>query len=228
MYSTFSIPICLIRDCGDSSSIGFSRISRRPKRASARFCHRSLKLLAIFLTIDYLNSKGVEAQRVLTTCPTTNRRIGGMSKFLFRGAIAVFGLGALYLGSSQNARADDWGCKVILCLSNPGGATQYAQCRPALQKLWRWLARGKSFPTCSSAGFESSRPRYEPYYCNDGYRLTVSYADRRRVVSCVSTSAQAVNSSLCKHRSEQLRNDDSLFVDAKWQYEKRLPSVHGP
>jgi len=39
-------------------------------------------------------------------------------------------------------------------------------------------------------------------------------------VSCVSTSAQAVNSSLCKHRSEQLRNDDSLFVDAKWQYEK--------
>ncbi|MBE0559977.1 hypothetical protein [Brucella sp. JSBI001] len=143
-----------------------------------------------------------------------------MSNFLFRGAIAVFGLGALYLGSSQNARSDDWGCKVILCLSNPGGATQYAQCRPPVQKLWRWLARGKSFPTCSSAGFESSRPRYEPYYCNDGYRLTVSYADRRRVVSCVSTSAQAVNSILCKHRSEQLRNDDGLFVDAKWHYEK--------
>ncbi len=66
-----------------------------------------------------------------------------MSNFLFRGAIAVFGLGALYIGSSQNARADDWGCKVILCLSNPGGATQYAQCRPPVQKLWWWLARGK-------------------------------------------------------------------------------------
>ncbi|WP_071630300.1 hypothetical protein [Brucella cytisi] len=143
-----------------------------------------------------------------------------MSNFLFRGAIAVFGLGALYPGSSQNARADDWGCKVILCLSNPGGPTQYAQCRPPVQKLWRWLARGKSFPTCSNAGFESSHPRYEPYYCNDGYRLTVSYADRRRIVSCVSTSAQAVNSILCKHRSEQLRNDDGLFVDAKWHYEK--------
>lgn len=47
-----------------------------------------------------------------------------------------------YLTSPGRAQANDWGCEVILCLSNPGGPTQFAECRPPIQKLWRELAEG--------------------------------------------------------------------------------------
>ena len=142
-----------------------------------------------------------------------------MNSFLFRGAIAVFGFGSLYLGSGQNARADDWGCQVILCLSNPGGPMQYAQCRPPVQKLWSWLARGKSFPTCSGVGFQSTRPRYEPYYCENGYHLVVSFADRNRKASCVSTSRQVVKNSLCRHDRDMPLSYIERLASARWQLE---------
>nr|WP_258002325.1 hypothetical protein [Burkholderia sp. WAC0059] len=46
------------------------------------------------------------------------------------------------------AHADDWGCQVILCLSNPGGPEQYAECVPPIEKLWTALRHGDPFPTC--------------------------------------------------------------------------------
>ncbi|MEJ5021158.1 hypothetical protein WH297_15670 [Ochrobactrum vermis] len=142
-----------------------------------------------------------------------------MNSFLFRGAVAAFGFASLYLSSDQNARADDWGCTVILCLSNPGGPTQYAECRPPVQKLWRWLARGKSFPSCNGAGFQYSRPRYDPFYCKDGYRLTVAYTGRGREASCVSMTTQVVSRILCRHNRDGLGNDDRVIVDARWRSE---------
>lgn len=45
--------------------------------------------------------------------------------------------------------ADDWPCEVILCLSNPAGATAVSQCVPPITKLWRELAKGHAFPTCA-------------------------------------------------------------------------------
>lgn len=54
---------------------------------------------------------------------------------------------------SHQAKADDWPCEALLCLSNPGGATQYSQCVPPMQELWQWLSQpGHSFPQCPSAG----------------------------------------------------------------------------
>ncbi len=47
-----------------------------------------------------------------------------MKRLFFRTVIAALGFGSLYLSSGQSARADDWGCQVILCLSNPGGPTE--------------------------------------------------------------------------------------------------------
>ncbi|MBP1884763.1 hypothetical protein [Sinorhizobium mexicanum] len=102
-----------------------------------------------------------------------------------------------YLISVSNARGGDWGCEVILCLSNPGGPSQYAECRPPIRKLWRELAKGHSFPTCSGVGFKASRRGYEPYYCDKDYRLTTRYGDRRREASCVSTSPQTVANDQC-------------------------------
>jgi hypothetical protein len=49
------------------------------------------------------------------------------------------------------ARADDWGCQVLLCLSNPGGPTEFAECRPPIERLWRHLRRGRPFPNCAMA-----------------------------------------------------------------------------
>lgn len=63
---------------------------------------------------------------------------------------------AIMMGSaaitSQSAQASDWGCQVLLCLSDPRGPTKESECRPPIHKLWRALAKGHSFPSCALAG----------------------------------------------------------------------------
>lgn len=62
------------------------------------------------------------------------------------GVIAAFvGVSILVPGT---ARADDWGCQVILCLSNAGGPEQYGECVPPIERLWQALRHGEPFPTC--------------------------------------------------------------------------------
>ena len=51
----------------------------------------------------------------------------------------------------------DWGCEVLMCLSNPNGATAVNECRPPIERLWRHLARGHSFPTCTLSDGQNSR-----------------------------------------------------------------------
>lgn len=60
-----------------------------------------------------------------------------MNTSLVRAFVAAASLASFYLVFDGKARADDWGCQVILCLSNPGGPTQYAECRPPIEKLSR-------------------------------------------------------------------------------------------
>lgn len=122
-----------------------------------------------------------------------------MRSLLLKLAIGVMGCGSLYLIQTPDARAESWGCQVILCLSNPGGPMQYSECRPPIQKLWSWLARGHAFPTCNGVGFKSSRPRYEPYYCQSGYRLFAGQSAGGRAATCISTSLQAVDGAFCRN-----------------------------
>lgn len=71
---------------------------------------------------------------------------------------AIFGMAMLALATalpSAPAAANDLGCQVLLCLSNPGGATQYAQCVAPMTKLWQRLATGGAFPGCSGGGVAS-------------------------------------------------------------------------
>lgn len=89
--------------------------------------------------------------------------------------------------------------------------------RPPIQKLWRWLAKGRSFPTCSGVGFQSSRPRYEPYYCNDGYRLSAGYGPTARDGACVSTSMQPVNDSLCRWDRDNAGGSNGSVISPRWQ-----------
>ncbi|MGI8397495.1 hypothetical protein ACRYWZ_14025 [Agrobacterium deltaense] len=140
-----------------------------------------------------------------------------MKNLLLNSLLSVSLMLPSYLISGSNARADDWGCQVILCLSNPGGATQFAECRPPIQKLWRALAKGHSFPNCSGVGFHSSRPGYEPYYCNEGYRLSSSYGSRGEQATCVSTTLQRVDGSLCSSGRDNDGGNSGSVLSARWQ-----------
>lgn len=56
------------------------------------------------------------------------------------------------ISATTTVYAEDlWGCEVMLCLSNPGGPTEFAECKPPIEKLWKHLAKGHSFPTCTQA-----------------------------------------------------------------------------
>lgn len=90
--------------------------------------------------------------------------------------------------SVSAARADDWGCTVLLCLANPGGPTQYAACVPPVTRLWSHLKRGGAFPTCSGAGSNASPIGYDPYEpCEDGYVLRELGRDGASQPACVSS-----------------------------------------
>lgn len=132
---------------------------------------------------------------------------------------AVVPLGAQYLIPINIARADSWGCQVVLCLSNPGGATQFAECRPPIEKLWTHLAKGYSFPVCTGAGVKVLRPAYEPYYCHDGYRLVSRYGGERREAACVSLERQTVRNAICRGSGSA---GDSSSISARWAREGDL------
>lgn len=55
------------------------------------------------------------------------------------------------MASSGLARADDYGCTVLLCLANPAGPKAVPECVPSITRLFRDLARGRAFPTCAMA-----------------------------------------------------------------------------
>ncbi|MFM0208077.1 hypothetical protein PQQ96_11750 [Paraburkholderia sediminicola] len=80
---------------------------------------------------------------------------------------------AAFLGTSivapGIARADDWGCQVILCLSNPGGPEQYGECAPPIERLWAALRHGDPFPTCDFRAGGSQGTSVVNVFASAGY-----------------------------------------------------------
>lgn len=74
--------------------------------------------------------------------------VRALRQALRRGAIVGAACLATSVVAPGIARADDWGCQVILCLSNPGGPEQYGECVPPVERLWAALRHGDPFPTC--------------------------------------------------------------------------------
>ncbi len=108
-----------------------------------------------------------------------------MAVQMIRITLLAAGLVGLSAGA---ARADDWGCTVLLCLANPSGPTQYAACVPPVTRLWSHLKRGGAFPTCSGAGSSASPIGYDPYEpCQDGYVLRELGRDGASQPACVSS-----------------------------------------
>lgn len=83
-------------------------------------------------------------------------------------ALAIMGIGSSY---SQPAKADNWGCTVVLCLSNPAGPTAVAECVAPINKLYRVLEQGGSFPSCDmgpSSGASMQRVSNRYALCPEG------------------------------------------------------------
>lgn len=66
------------------------------------------------------------------------------------------------------ARADEFGCKVLLCILNPNGWSSVGECVPPVERALRMAARGKGWPQCPEAGSRGSigYERWKP--CPDG------------------------------------------------------------
>lgn len=83
---------------------------------------------------------------------------------------------ASLLATAVAATADDWGCQVLLCLADPRGPRTEAPCQPPIDRLYRQLRHGGSFPTCDLAGSPGgggswAQPVMDPYEpCPAGLR----------------------------------------------------------
>src|SRR3546814_15906297 len=100
---------------------------------------------------------------------------------------AIFGMAMLALATalpSAPAAANDLGCQVLLCLSNPGGATQYAQCVSPMTKLWQRLATGGAFPGCSGG---VARTKVYDRDSTTRRRVVIRSEERSVGKECVST-----------------------------------------
>src|SRR5437016_1910417 len=72
----------------------------------------------------------------------------------------------LLISAALPAHASDYGCKVLLCLSNPasnGGATGVPECVPPIHQLWDDLDHDRAFPTCDTANGTYVRQVDDPY-----------------------------------------------------------------
>lgn len=78
-------------------------------------------------------------------------KIGGSA-----GGVGLVAMAVLGAGIPVPAQASDWGCQVVLCLATPGSPMTYAECVEPITKLYKTLASGGSFPTCSEGGVSSS------------------------------------------------------------------------
>jgi len=47
---------------------------------------------------------------------------------------------------------DEWACKVAMCMANPGGPTEFAECVDPIERLRKHLAKGHAFPVCRFLG----------------------------------------------------------------------------
>src|SRR3546814_19063420 len=94
-------------------------------------------------------------------------------------AFAAALVGASVSSAPAMASANTWACEVVLCLSNPGGPTQYEACVPSTTTLWRQLACGGGFPTCSGSGLAKTRYQ-KPAAGTPGSRTVKSAEGRHR------------------------------------------------
>jgi hypothetical protein len=87
---------------------------------------------------------------------------------------------SLGLALSAPAHAVD-GCKVLLCMA--GNWKNISQCEPPVREAMRDAARGRNWPSCSSAaGNGSGNQTVAPEQCPEQYRTIVGSDDNGRII----------------------------------------------
>jgi hypothetical protein len=92
-----------------------------------------------------------------------------MRGIVHRWALAVTLFAGTAVLAPGVAHADDWGCQVLLCLSNPGGPEQYGACVPPIERLWSALRHGDPFPTCDFGAGGSQGTSATNTFASGGY-----------------------------------------------------------
>ncbi|MER9335285.1 hypothetical protein NKJ06_15005 [Mesorhizobium sp. M0293] len=97
-----------------------------------------------------------------------NREIEADTMKMSRVLSVVAFLPTLSVLSAAPARADDFGCEVLLCILNPQGWASVGECVPPVERAFRMVAHGEPWPQCPEAG-SSGRIGYEKFKpCPDG------------------------------------------------------------
>lgn len=108
------------------------------------------------------------------------------------------------------AHADDWGCQVLLCLSNPDGPEQYAACVPPIEKLWSALRHGDPFPTCNLGAGGSQGTFATNTFASGSYcREDLLYWGGHEQSELLCRAAGAINVDI----------DDQLYTRVWWDLE---------
>lgn len=67
-----------------------------------------------------------------------------------------------------SAHASEYGCTVLLCLANPKGPMKASGCKKPIKKLFKDLARGKSFPSCDLSSGPQGSAQPNPSWAESG------------------------------------------------------------
>ncbi|PRX27289.1 hypothetical protein B0G75_11557 [Paraburkholderia sp. BL18I3N2] len=100
---------------------------------------------------------------------TDGWRLNGIRRIVHRCTLALTVFAGTSVLAPGVAHADDWGCLVLLCLSNPGGPEQYGACVPPIERLWSALRHGDAFPTCDLGAGGPQRTFATNTFASGGY-----------------------------------------------------------
>ena len=144
-------------------------------------------------------------------------------------AVLRTALGAIVvLVVSAAAYASEFGCKVMLCMSSPGGPRQYEECRPVIDKLHRMLHKGKPYPVCTESQSEGVKMNYGYQSweaCEPGYEQATMESSQgpggRQTVVC--RKLRGYSEEIIDGRTEKVPVYD--YYDAKLKAEPHYVEV---
>lgn len=134
--------------------------------------------------------------------------------------LVVAGVLMSSFGFAQVAQASSHGCEVLLCMANPRGPMALGECVPPIKRLFRDLARGRAFPTCSfssgsgaSAGTSSANYATNraagPRFCHPDYLVEIRGRTRCTMKGAVTVYVEGVQ----KNRVWWDENGNSVTED---------------
>ena len=130
-----------------------------------------------------------------------------MKRIVSRFLIVLGFMGTGSIVTPDLAHADDWGCQTLLCLANPGGPEQYAQCVPPIEKLWTALRHGDPFPTCDFGAGGAQGTNASNTFASGGYcRQNLLYWGGPEQSELLCNASGAINVEI----------DDQLYTRVWW------------